>query len=382
MAKPQVEHGHVRIANDLFEALCRAPLSGRQFRVALAVLRETYGWSRKCAVISQSRLSQVTGISHKPSLTAITGTLEDHKIIICEHRHGKPTLFSVNKDYEQWSTVPSDETSRPGETSPIEETSRNDENSQNPSSTVPSDGTSRANETSPIDEIRTSPSGETSTSRIEATSHLITTKYNHGTTSTPPYPPTGGRAGSDSSFSGEEEDLPPLLTWWHNKTTRFPTPKDRQFSHEMMSRGDWNEALAVAACELGLKEYRAANDGQLPRGVMYFRNHVIRALESGEMPGQNGKRRSEPEPEAERYPTVEEINAREEAQYAELRARRANEPPVDFATADKFTLRGMAISIRQDERRPGMIEKYGNQPAFVTWYNEIAAQEGWDVLSA
>lgn len=47
MANPQIENGYTRIANELLEALLLANLSKRQLLVALAVIRQTYGFNRK-----------------------------------------------------------------------------------------------------------------------------------------------------------------------------------------------------------------------------------------------------------------------------------------------------------------------------------------------
>jgi hypothetical protein len=41
MANPQREDGHLDVANELAEALARAPLSGAQFRLVWVVLRKT-----------------------------------------------------------------------------------------------------------------------------------------------------------------------------------------------------------------------------------------------------------------------------------------------------------------------------------------------------
>ena len=115
MAKPQLEHGHLRVANELFEALCRATLSGREFQVVLAIMRLTYGWQKKAGTISLKQLQQMTGITHRPWLMRILQRLESQRIILGAHRLGYATAYQINKDYEQWGCLLH-------ETCPIQET--------------------------------------------------------------------------------------------------------------------------------------------------------------------------------------------------------------------------------------------------------------------
>ena len=43
MASPQLEHGYLKLANEIAEALARAPLSGLAHRVLWIFFRQTYG---------------------------------------------------------------------------------------------------------------------------------------------------------------------------------------------------------------------------------------------------------------------------------------------------------------------------------------------------
>jgi len=42
-----IKNGHVKIANDLLEDICRLPLSGTGFRLVFWVIRNSYGYNRK-----------------------------------------------------------------------------------------------------------------------------------------------------------------------------------------------------------------------------------------------------------------------------------------------------------------------------------------------
>ena len=56
MANPQLENGFTRIANEILEALSKAELSGSEFRLAIAILRFTYGMQKKSAEIKTKTL--------------------------------------------------------------------------------------------------------------------------------------------------------------------------------------------------------------------------------------------------------------------------------------------------------------------------------------
>lgn len=56
MASPQTEDGYTAIANEIMEALIAAELSGQEFRIALLVIRKTYGFKKKEDAISLSQM--------------------------------------------------------------------------------------------------------------------------------------------------------------------------------------------------------------------------------------------------------------------------------------------------------------------------------------
>lgn len=96
---PQVEEGHVRIANDLFEALIQAPLTDRERRVAMAVVRLTYGWNKKADRIADSQIADVTHLPRQ-KVNKIKQQLVAKKVLKIEGAgHG---LLSVNKHFDQW----------------------------------------------------------------------------------------------------------------------------------------------------------------------------------------------------------------------------------------------------------------------------------------
>jgi len=103
VASPQTEDGFTRIANELLDALICADLTKRQLRVALAIVRQTYGFNRKSDDISGSRLAAITGMARQHCNAALID-LDRLRVIVRESgRWG--TSVSVQKDYEQWQCM-------------------------------------------------------------------------------------------------------------------------------------------------------------------------------------------------------------------------------------------------------------------------------------
>jgi phage replication O-like protein O len=105
VANPQLEDGHVRIVNEVFEALCRVQLTGNEFRVVLALIRKTWGWRKKADAVSCSQLQVLTHIRHRVTVWQALKRAEIAKIIIGEHRDRKPTIYRLNKNYEEWQLL-------------------------------------------------------------------------------------------------------------------------------------------------------------------------------------------------------------------------------------------------------------------------------------
>lgn len=100
MAKPQAEDGHIDIANEIAEALCRINLSAYESRVLWALWRKTYGWHKKSDRISYTQWEELTGLGRWHIARTIK-KLIGRNIITC--RGNKYNLeYSFQKDYEQW----------------------------------------------------------------------------------------------------------------------------------------------------------------------------------------------------------------------------------------------------------------------------------------
>lgn len=104
MASPQLENGYLRIATELVRALMRLPLSNYEMRIVLCVIEKTYGWNKKKDWISLSQFEANTGIKNAHVCRTLN-VLVDKKILTKTGSKYHPH-YAVQKDYEQWSTLP------------------------------------------------------------------------------------------------------------------------------------------------------------------------------------------------------------------------------------------------------------------------------------
>lgn len=97
---PQVEDGHIRIANELFDAMLAYPFTARQQKVVYAIMRKTYGYNKKVDDVSASQIAEMTGL-HRSHVTATITSLEALNVIT-----KAPGVFGsilgINKDFSTW----------------------------------------------------------------------------------------------------------------------------------------------------------------------------------------------------------------------------------------------------------------------------------------
>ena len=100
VANPQKEDGHVDIANEIVEVLAKTYLSSYESQVLWAIFRKTYGWHKKEDWITNTQISDMTGIAESHISRTIKRLIQ-RKIII---RVNKKLAFQ--KDYDQWEKLP------------------------------------------------------------------------------------------------------------------------------------------------------------------------------------------------------------------------------------------------------------------------------------
>jgi len=96
---PQIENGHIDIANEIAEALARTELNGYESRYLWVLWRKTYGWHKKEDIISNSQFVEATGIK-KQHIWRTEQRLIQRKIVT---KNGNKLRF--NKHYKDWLGV-------------------------------------------------------------------------------------------------------------------------------------------------------------------------------------------------------------------------------------------------------------------------------------
>ncbi|MBT2772946.1 replication protein [Halomonas sp. ISL-60] len=107
---PQVEDGYTRIANELLEQIMAAPLTLREMRVVMAVVRLTFGWNRKQARVTGGLLSKLTGLPESIGAKVFAGLIA--KGVILRHG-GSRSPVSLNKRVEEWEVTAPKHTTPP-----------------------------------------------------------------------------------------------------------------------------------------------------------------------------------------------------------------------------------------------------------------------------
>ena len=97
--------GFMRVPNDIAEAISATALSGGEYRVLLAIMRQTYGFNRIEKDISLLQIQKITGLA-KGSASRALAMLKDKNIIVCRKQEGNRVRFlSINTDLSAWLKV-------------------------------------------------------------------------------------------------------------------------------------------------------------------------------------------------------------------------------------------------------------------------------------
>lgn len=97
MADVQIDDGYTKVANELLEAVMKINLSSYEFRVIMAIMRKTYGYSKKQDYISLSQLEEITGIKACHVCRTLKKLKDKNMVISNSH------LTGIQKDYYNYS---------------------------------------------------------------------------------------------------------------------------------------------------------------------------------------------------------------------------------------------------------------------------------------
>lgn len=104
MANPQLKDGFTRIANELMEAIYRTKFNGTQFRIVMAVIRNTYGYNKIEHEMSDNFIANATGINARQIKKELKKLIEDKVLIVTdEGSYTEPRKIKLNKYYDEWT---------------------------------------------------------------------------------------------------------------------------------------------------------------------------------------------------------------------------------------------------------------------------------------
>jgi len=118
MASPQIENGHLDIANTIVDKLCSYRLNGQEWQIVWVILRKTWGWledpndktspKKKMDRISLSQFEKFTGINRCRCQTLLKGLIEKNiiKRTVIEKYNTQYITYGFQSDYDKWQVLP------------------------------------------------------------------------------------------------------------------------------------------------------------------------------------------------------------------------------------------------------------------------------------
>lgn len=105
MANPQIEDGHIILANEIVEQFCKHRISGEEWLVLWSIIRKTYGWKKKEDRIALSQFAVMTGLKRQTVLRAINKLSSKKIIAVIKNDDSGINIYSFNKNFDQWSPL-------------------------------------------------------------------------------------------------------------------------------------------------------------------------------------------------------------------------------------------------------------------------------------
>jgi len=126
MTNPQREDGHLDIANEIVDQLCKYRIPGQEWQMIWVILRKTWCWAvkdkagnhvrnkdgwilkKKSDWIALRQFKKMTGIP-RSKCCVLLKSLENKKIIkkhVTQKGNRKAVSYGFNKNYEEWKVLP------------------------------------------------------------------------------------------------------------------------------------------------------------------------------------------------------------------------------------------------------------------------------------
>lgn len=104
MANPQTENGYIKIATEIFEALCAIRIPGEARQCLDVIIRKTYGFHKKEDIISLSQFCLLSNMT-KDDVCRSLRKLAQINIIIVKKDNQNITSYRFNKDFDTWKPL-------------------------------------------------------------------------------------------------------------------------------------------------------------------------------------------------------------------------------------------------------------------------------------
>ena len=99
-ASPQLENGHTRISNELLEVIIKCHFSATELDIIWFIVRNTYGWNRKAAIISYGMMAKGMGGDIRYVKRMVSRLIKNG--VIFKAKINNQNLFGLNKNYKVW----------------------------------------------------------------------------------------------------------------------------------------------------------------------------------------------------------------------------------------------------------------------------------------
>lgn len=98
-----IENGFTKIANEILDAMAKAPLNGSQRRIIDVLWRSTYGYGRKAHELSETFISEATGITKRQIQRELKALIDSNIILVKKQAtFSASRVLEFNKYYETW----------------------------------------------------------------------------------------------------------------------------------------------------------------------------------------------------------------------------------------------------------------------------------------
>ena len=101
MASPQCEGGYTKVSNELLQALFKYVTNPSWLRIALLVIRVTYGFHRKDTVSNYKSFTTWLNLTEE-YIKQVLAEMHDVGLIFYEPKNTFKFKIQLNKNYEEW----------------------------------------------------------------------------------------------------------------------------------------------------------------------------------------------------------------------------------------------------------------------------------------